>query len=416
MPLNNTRPAWPFQHITTMSPHPGGQWVKKIGGKLRYFGAWSNPDPDNTKAKAAIEKYMSFMRVTENGNRDLAQPIPVVRPEDLNLDTMVNSFMGEKHRDVEAGELSPRQFVEYRTLGNLILATLGMRRLVWDLLPADFSLLRSKLPGGPVRLGNQVVWARSFFKWASRNHGIAIRFGNQFDKPPRRIVRKAVKRKEIFSAAGIKSILAEAPPAMKAMILLGINAGFGQNTINATLLQATVDFNAAIIEFDRHKTGVRRVVPLWTETVKALKDYQRPNIAHPELYFVTSRGNPWVHERVHRDSHGIVKKTVRCSAVDLEFCNAQKRAKMPVRGFYLLRHTFRTIADTTGDLNAIRSIMGHAFPGMDEFYLHLKSGEVERLRRVVNHVHDWLYGTSRKSAKLQGGAKSVAGKTEPAAV
>jgi len=106
-----------------------------------------------------------------------------------------------------------------------------------------------------------------------------------------------------------------------------------------------------------------------------------------------------VHDEVHRDAAGFVKKTVRCDAVDLEFDKAQKDAGLQFRGFYVLRHTFRTIADTTGDLNAIRAIMGHAFPGMDEFYLHLHAGGIERLQKVVNHVHDWLYPPTRKTAK-----------------
>jgi integrase len=413
MTMNDTRPKWPFQHITTMAAHPGGQWVKKVRGKIRYFGAWANPDPDNAKAKAAIDKYMNFMRATDNGEQDLAQPLQVVRPEVLNLDTMVNGFMGDKHRSVESGDLSARQFAEYRKLGNLILSTLGKQRLVCDLSPADFATIRSKLPGGPVRLGNEVVWVRSFFRWASDHHGVAVRFGNQLDKPARRVVRKAVKRKDIFHPVEIKAILAKATPAIKAMILLGINAGFGQ-TDCATLPVSAVNLNTNVIEFDRHKTGIRRTVPLWPETVKALKEYVRPCTAHPELFFITRWGNPWVHDEVHRDTHGIIKNTVRCDAVDLEFDKAQKAAGLAIRGFYLLRHTFRSVADPTGDLNAIRGIMGHAFPGMDEFYLHLNSGGIERLSRVTDYVRTWLFGPIRKSAKRRAPAKNEPAKSDSA--
>jgi len=407
MSKDNTRPAWPFQHITTMAAHPGGQWVKKIGGKIRYFGAWANPDPDNSKAKAAVDKYMAFMRETGNGQRERAQPVAVVHPEELNLDTMVNLFMQEKHLAVERGDLGARQFVEYRTLGDLILSTFGKHRLARDLTPSDFGLLRPKLGGGPVRQGNEVVWARSFFRWASENYGIAVRFGNQFDKPPRRVVRKAAKRRVIFTPPEIHAILAHSTPALKAMILLGINGGFGQ-TDCSTLLREVVDFKNAMIEFDRHKTGVRRIVPLWPETVKALEEYKRLNTAHPELFFVTSKGYPWVHEEVHRDLNGIITKTVRCGALDLAFSSAQKKAGLVPHGFYLLRHTFRTIADATGDLNAIRSIMGHAFPGMDEFYVHLHSGGIERLVKVAAHVRTWLFGPIRKSGRALAGASSGA--------
>jgi integrase len=396
-----------------MSAHPAGQWVKKVRGKIRYFGEWANPDPDNAKAKAALAKWLDFMKATDNGTREPdAAPIAVVRPNELNLDTVVNGFLTEKITAMNAGELSPRQFTEYRKLGDLILKVLGKERLAQELTPADFAALRGKLPGGPVRLGNQIVWIRSFFRWAAENHGIAVRYGAQFEKPARRVVRKAVKKKEIFTADEIKKILENATPAITAMTLLGINAGFGQ-TDCATLPAAAVDLERGLIAFDRHKTGVSRLVPLWKETVRALKEYKHPSPTHPELFFVTRWGHAWVRDEVHNDAQGIAKKTVRCDAVDLEFDKAQKDAGMSPRGFYLLRHTFRTIADTTGDLNAIRAIMGHAFAGMDEFYLHLHAGGMDRLNKVVKHVHDWLYPpsikprTTRRSAGHQAAGEAA---------
>jgi len=405
MTTHDTRPVWPFNHITTMSLHPRGQWVKKINGKIRYFGASANPDPANAKAKAALAKFLDLMQQMERGDVDSqgAQPAPVVRPSELTLDETVNAYMTEKHGQVERGELSARQFTEYRSLGSLILKTLGKERTVTSLTPADFTKLRAKLPGGPVRMGNEIVWTRSILRWATDNHGVAIRYGTQFDKPARRVVRKAIKTKDLHTAADIKAILDKASDAVKAMILLAINGGFGQTDI-ATLPRKAVDMEKGIIDFDRNKTGIHRIVPLWSETVEALKSYKRPNTAHPELFFVTRWGNPWVHDEIHRDTQGRAKKTTRCDAVDVEFDKAQREAGLPIRGFYNLRHLFRTTADDTGDLNAIRAIMGHAFPGMDEFYLHINSGGIARLRRVVDRVHSWLYeeDATHKTAGPQG--------------
>lgn len=396
---HHNRPVWPFNHITTMSLHPGGQWVKKIGGKVYYFGASANPDPANIKAKAALAKFLDLMQRIEKGEDPQgAQPRPVVRAGELTLDHTVNAYMTEKHAQVERGELSARQFTEYRNLGKLILNTLGRQRTMADLTPTDFAALRAKLPGGPVRMGNEIVWCRSILGWATANHGIALRYGAQFDKPARRVVRKAVTIKELYTPTAIKLIMEKGTDAIKAMILLGINAGFGQTDI-ATLPSNVVDLDKGVIDYTRNKTGVRRIVPLWPETIGALKTYQRPQAAHPELYFVTRWGNPWVHDEVHRDVQGLVKKVVRCDAVDLEFDKAQKEAGLAIHGFYLLRHTFRTVADDTGDLNAIRVIMGQGFPGMDEFYLHINSGGIDRLRRVVDHVHDWLYGVSKTAGR-----------------
>ncbi|MEI8195828.1 MAG: tyrosine-type recombinase/integrase [Phycisphaerae bacterium] len=395
MVAHHNLPEWPFKRITKMTAHPRGQWFKRINYKSYYFGAWANPDPKNAKATAALDKYMDLikrMREAEANSQGLPTN-PVVPTGDMTLGFVVNSYMDEKNAQVERGDLSARQFVEYRNLGTLILNTLGRQRLVTDLTPTDFTLLRTKLPGGPVRVGNAIVWCRSIFKWVTDNHGVVIKYGAQFDKPSRRSVRKSIKPKGIYTAESIKAILNKANDAVKAMILLGINAGFGQTDI-ATLQRNAVNFDKMTIELDRNKTGVRRIVPLWQETVDALKAYQRPHAAHPELFFVTHWGNPWMHEQIHRDADGAAKKVVRCDAVDLEFDKAQKAAGLPLHGFYLLRHTFRTVADDTGDLNAIRVIMGHAFPGMDEFYLHISSGGNRRLRRVADYVHDWLYGVS----------------------
>ncbi len=53
-------------------------------------------------------------------------------------------------------------------------------------------------------------------------------------------------------------------------------------------------------------------------------------------------------------------------------------------GFYTLRHTFRTLADSCTDLNAIMRIMGHTFPGMAATYVSSLSDD--RLKVVSDHV------------------------------
>ena len=64
-------------------------------------------------------------------------------------------------------------------------------------------------------------------------------------------------------------------------------------------------------------------------------------------------------------------------------------------GFYTLRHVFRTVADATKDLPAIRLIMGHKDRGIDGVYREYIDDD--RLLAVTNHVRQWLFG--------KGGAK-----------
>jgi integrase len=66
-------------------------------------------------------------------------------------------------------------------------------------------------------------------------------------------------------------------------------------------------------------------------------------------------------------------------------------------GFYTLRHTFRTIADSQRDFPAIRIIMGHADGSIDDAYR--ERVEDDRLRAVTDHVRAWLF------APAQGGAR-----------
>ncbi len=67
---HDTRPQWPFKQVTRMSAHRRGQWCKKVDGKVMNFGPWVMPDVENRSAKAALDRYMEFIRSYNHG----AQP------------------------------------------------------------------------------------------------------------------------------------------------------------------------------------------------------------------------------------------------------------------------------------------------------------------------------------------------------
>lgn len=245
---------------------------------------------------------------------------------------------------------------------------------------------------GATRLGNALTWTRSIFRHAQEYHGVAVRYGGQFDKPSMKTVRQEAKPKSLFTPQEIKALLKAASPAMRAMILLGINGGFGQADF-ATLPASVIDFKKRAIDYTRHKTGVVRVVPLWPETLKALRQYHRPSETHPELFFVTAHGNPWIHDRIKHNIQGLPAGLTHIDSVSLEFKKLCKVARVQPRGPYNLRHTFRTQADASGDQNAIKVIMGQSFPGIDQFYLHLRGpAGWKRVKRVSDFVRKWLFG------------------------
>jgi integrase len=59
------------------------------------------------------------------------------------------------------------------------------------------------------------------------------------------------------------------------------------------------------------------------------------------------------------------------------------------RNFYMLRHTFRTMADESKDQLAVDFIMGHEVPHMSAVYRETISDE--RLRAVTEHIRKWLF-------------------------
>jgi integrase len=298
---------------------------------------------------------------------------------------------------MQKGNLSARQFMSYQEVGKFLIETFGREKLVGDLGPADFEFLRFKLKGGPVFVGNQLQWIRSILKWVGEFYGVLPRYGGEFNKPPKREVRRSRRQRTLFEPAEIHKLLKEASPAIKACILLCINCGFGQADC-AKLAVKEVDLEKAVINMDRPKTGVQRVCPLWTETVDALKNYVRPNEALPGLFFVTKYGQPWVKENVHHDVAERVDRVTFKDSIALELRKVCKEVGVDTRGFYTFRHTFNTVAEGAGDPNALKVVMGHTFEGMDEFYLHLNRQQefMQRLQKVTDHVHAWLYESPKQ--------------------
>ena len=86
---------------------------------------------------------------------------------------------------------------------------------------------------GPVRLGNEIQRVRGVFKYAYDSGLIAkpVRFGPDFAKPSRKVMRqaRAARGLRMFERDELLAVLAVAPVAIKAMILLGANGGHGEH-------------------------------------------------------------------------------------------------------------------------------------------------------------------------------------------
>ncbi len=360
-PHDNRKPVWPYPQHGKLTAHPNGQWVKKVKGELVYFGPWSDPS-------GALQRWLTF------ASKHVGQT-PDPPTSDITLDYAVNNYLGCRLVDVEAGRLGWQMYGEYHQISRLIIETLGRETLVGDIQPANFRQLLEKLPGGTYRKACGVVWVRTIFRWITNEYGVAPRFGHDFRRPSKKMARQATKAKLIARGAILQAVDA-AGPTVKACILLGINGGFGE--WDCAQLRND-EIAAGVIHCRRSKTGVLRMVPLWPETAKAIASARSAG----DLTFRTKNGLPVAHlcKRTGPDGR---PRAAKCYSISL----ALRRMKCPWT-FYQLRHTFRSVADECGDVNAIRLVMGHAVPGVEEHYVHVHE---QRARKVTDFVRAWLFG------------------------
>src|SRR5262249_36888381 len=178
-------------------------------------------------------------------------------------------------------------------------------------------------------------------------------------------------------------LLDAAGTPLKAMLLLGINCGFG-NADCGNLPLTALDLERGWIDFPRPKTGIARRCPLWPETVAALREAlaRRPEPKKPEdagLAFVTKYGLRWAKDTSTNPVSQETGKLLKALGI-----NGRKGL-----GFYTIRHVFRTVADEAKDQPAADHIMGHESPHMSSVYRET-IGDA-RLKAVADHVHDWLF-------------------------
>jgi integrase len=365
-------------------PHATRRWAKKIRGQMHYFGPWSDPD-------AALAKYLDQKDALHAGRK------PREVSAGVTVKDLCNQFLNAKHSLVESGELTNRSWQDYKASCDLVISHFGKGRLVADLDPDDFATMRGKLAKkwGPVTLGNVIQRIRVAFKFAWDNGLIdrPVRYGQAFKRPSRKVVRidRAKKGPRLFTADEIQRLLAAAGTAMRAMILLGINGGFGNADCGHLPLTA-VDLDASMIDFPRPKTGIPRRCALWPETVEAIRNASasRPapkSAEHAGLVFITKYGLPWAKDSADQTLAKEFGKLLRALRI-----NGRKGL-----GFYTLRHTFRTVADEAKDQAAVDFSMGHEGPHMSAVYRETISEA--RLRAVVDHVRAWLFAEPKDAAK-----------------
>jgi len=347
--------------------HRTGQYCKKIRGKMYYFG--------KDKQQALLQYYKQSSSLHTGQGRS-----GMPNATTLTLMYLCNLYLDHQNGQVVAGEIKYSHFYGLQLRLSAFVRHLGAARLVGDITTMEVQQYRSKLIADGMAantINNHLRSIKAMFNWALDNEIL--------DRSPKLKAVKAMKTRKMerqtFTPEEIRKLIETASPQMRAMILLGLNCGFGR-TDCAELRWDSLNLETGRVSFPRGKTGVDRNFILWPETVDALRSVP----VQGELVFYTKHGNPWVHRTKGASVHDPLSR---------EFCKLMRKAGVEARegtGFYTLRRTAATIAAETGDVFAVQGILGHADLKMASTYVQNTTPQTDR---AITHTRKWLNQTVR---------------------
>ena len=99
------RPKKPYPDFP-LSPHPRGQWQKKIRGTIYYFGRWArvvDGKLQRVEGDGWKEAYDAYKAVADDLHAGRA---PRLTGDGLSVSELCNRFLTAQTRKVEAGEMS----------------------------------------------------------------------------------------------------------------------------------------------------------------------------------------------------------------------------------------------------------------------------------------------------------------------
>lgn len=388
------KPAKPRPNFPLWA-HANGQWVKKVAGESspRSFGKWEDP-------AAAEQNYLDWLARQRLG-------IPEQSPDDITVAEIVDHYLDHAAVRVErfrqgatTDKLSPRTLREWKrhctwfrdqTVNGFKIG----RRSAASLGPNDFTAVYSKFPPNWScdSIRHRVSTINCMLKWAKENGKIkqvpAKGTNWKIPKADEKEAELSAAPAKRWTRSQIKKLMAATPsPHLRAMILLGINAAFGNSDCGR--LQLT-DVRGEWLEVPRGKNGRPRKAWLWPETREALETSLStrpdPQPGCGELFFLTHTGGAWTNDETFFDGVGD------------EFREAKKACKFDgsdFRGvsFYSLRHTFAEEASNASGNNAddvtVQFVLGHIERKMLARYRRELSKP--RIKKVCQRVRTWYVG------------------------
>jgi integrase len=369
-------------------------YVKTIAGRTRWIAGRVSPS-------AAMEAY--HRRASQISAR--VKPMAISTPDrdggSISVHYMINRYLHQRQRDVDAGELSAKSYTFLMSIGKEVDQVAG------TLHTGDWTPDTTQSLFDQIRIRKSVPLARRYV--AAFASMCTFAEDRQWCDPVR--VGRAVLKKlstgakpkksyQLYNAAEIGQIIDRAykwaidsGPTFRpgnvqllTMIVLALNGGLGAAELSQ-LDRGSVNLDGAIIDQPRGKTGAEHVVPLWPESVALLRLVlaQRPG---DNLVFRTRYGRPWIQQTpILKQGHIVgVNKIDSIGERFGELVEELGIARHGV-GFYRFKHVHSTAADKAGDPHATFVLAGHKLPGARSHYVDVG---VDRVRKVTEFIREHL--------------------------
>jgi hypothetical protein len=346
-----------------------------------------------------------------------------VRMTNLTVRKAVNLFLAQLDNELDTGKIGKGHRGRYGFEIDLFIRRVGRNRKLADFcrMTAPDELFRplreAAMKRGVYAAEKHIVMVRGLLDWCSRTRRFipAPFYADAFDPPgekEKKARAKSERRKKgiaFWKPAEVREIVEAARLTdvhRYAQVLLMLNGGMGEMDLSE-LTDAAIDWDRRCIHTDRSKTLVPRVVPLWDETIAAMRASRavRAEPADPQWaprFFLTRRGRPIVVESLPADR----KKPRRSASLRNWFyrlLNAQDRKhwKAPAvrlrhlkrhrAGGYTLRSVFATLTLGRGtDKNLEAIILGQQFERpILEFYV--RDDQRAKLVQIVEHVRKQIW-------------------------
>lgn len=382
--------------------HKGtGQYCKKIKGRFYYFGSDKNE---------ALERYEEELPAILSG---CSTPKARGRSDGPTIEELANVYIDAlKKRNQRTGKPGDRHIgLSEKTLRRAI-RFLGKDCIVTSLGPDQFANLKEHLfspvprkqpkTGGvfgrqverrsPGTVAGEVRRIRTFLNWChSMEHAPAPRWGKSFSPETEVAHTRASLRpvRKDIAAEDVRKLIDNASPQFRPIVLLGINAGIGNTDI------ASIEWDdleparsTGWMSLPRLKTGADRRFPLWPETLRAIDAYlpmrdKYKGAKYKKIVFLTRRNLPWVRGESEDD---------RVDSIVTTFTKLRQKAGLQRGTFYDLRRTFRTVAGSANDREAIDLVMGHVKPSRDMGAVYNQHIDNSRIQAICDLVRGWLFG------------------------